>query len=201
MTRAPAPSRSPRPAPASRRRLPLPAWVCGIGLLVVAVDQATKAWAVAALDGQGRVALLGDLLGLVLVHNPGAAFSFLSGRTWLFTLIAAVVVVVVLRAARRVGSPAWAVALGLVLGGAVGNLVDRIVREPGPLRGHVVDFIDYGGRFVGNVADIAIVAAAVLIIVLTTRGVGVDGTMAAGPDPSAGPDQGRAPASDREEER
>jgi len=83
--------------------------------------------------------------------------------------------VVIIRTARRIGSRGWAWALGLLLGGSLGNLTDRMVREPGPGRGHVVDFIDYFGLFIGNVADIAIVGAAVLIGLLALRGIGVDG--------------------------
>ncbi|WP_420835744.1 signal peptidase II [Actinomyces ruminis] len=142
------------------------------------MDQLTKAWAVAALSDGRRVHLLGDWLTLVLLRNPGAAFSFATGQTWIFALIAIAVTVVVIRVSRRLGSMWWAVALGLVLGGAVGNLIDRLVRAPGVLRGHVVDFIDYGGWFVGNVADIAIVGAAVIIMVLSLRGRELDGSRA-----------------------
>jgi signal peptidase II len=84
-------------------------------------------------------------------------------------------VVFIVRAIGRLGSRGWAAALGLLLGGAVGNLVDRLAREPGFARGHVVDFIDYAGFFVGNVADIAVVTAAVLIALLSLRGIGLDG--------------------------
>ncbi|WP_136192225.1 signal peptidase II [Actinomyces ruminicola] len=156
-----------------RRRLAV-LWL--LALVVVVVDQATKAWAVATLSDGRRLHLLGDWLSLVLVRNPGAAFSFATGQTWIFALIAIAVTVVVVRVSRRLGSSWWAVALGLVLGGAVGNLIDRLVRAPGVLRGHVVDFIDYGGWFVGNVADIAIVAAAAVIMVLSLRGWEIDGT-------------------------
>jgi signal peptidase II len=110
------------------------------------------------------------------VFNPGAALSIATGMTWLLTIVATVVIVVVIRASRRIGSRAWAVALGLLLGGALGNLVDRLVREPGIARGHVVDFIAYADWFVGNVADIAIVSAAVLVVILAARGVHIDGT-------------------------
>ena len=96
--------------------------------------------------------------------------------TWVLTIVAAVVIVVVVRASRRIGSWAWAVALGLLLGGALGNLVDRLVREPGLARGEVVDFIAYADWFVGNVADIAIVSAAVLVVILAALGVHIDGT-------------------------
>ncbi|RAX19324.1 signal peptidase II [Actinomyces sp. Z5] len=149
-----------------------------LAVAVVAVDQLTKVWAVAALSDGHRVRVLGDWLTLTLLRNPGAAFSFATGQTWIFALIAIIVTVVVIRISRRLGSMWWAVALGLVLGGAVGNLIDRLVRAPGVLRGHVVDFIDYGGWFVGNVADIAIVGAAVIIMVLSVRGRELDGSRA-----------------------
>lgn len=148
----------------------------GIALTVVAVDLATKQIALAALTGSAPVRLVGDVLALRLIYNPGAAFSLAAGTTWVFTIIAVAVVAVILRIARRLGSPGWAVALGLLLGGAVGNLLDRLFRPPGFGVGHVVDFIDYAGLFVGNVADIAIVAAAAMIMVLTIRGTGVDGS-------------------------
>ncbi|MBE6481005.1 MAG: signal peptidase II [Actinomyces ruminicola] len=149
-----------------------------LALAVVGLDQLTKAWAVAVLSDGHRLRLLGDWLTLVLVRNPGAAFSFATGQTWIFALIAVIVTAVVIRASRRLGSLWWAVALGLVLGGAVGNLIDRLARAPGVLRGHVVDFIDYGGWFVGNIADIAIVGAAAVIMVLSLRGRELDGTRA-----------------------
>ena len=140
------------------------------------VDQLTKVWAVAVLEPRERTPLLGDLLGLQLVRNPGAALSIATGMTWVLTVVAVAVVVVIVRTSRRIGSAGWAVALGLLLGGALGNLVDRMLREPGPFRGHVIDFLAYGRLFVGNVADIAIVVAAVLVVWLTARGVHVDGT-------------------------
>ena len=102
-------------------------------------------------------------------------FSLGTGSTWLLTVVAVVVLVVIVRFSRRLGSLGWAWAFGLLLGGALGNLTDRLVREPGFGRGHVVDFIDYHDLFIGNVADIAIVAAAVLIALLALRGIGVDG--------------------------
>lgn len=160
--------------PARRRRLLITLTV--LASVVLVVDQLTKVWAEGALVVGERTPLVGDLLGLTLVHNAGAALSIATGMTWVLTLVATVVVVVVVRASRRIGSTAWAVALGLLLGGALGNLVDRFVREPGIARGHVVDFLAYGNFFVGNVADIAIVGAAGLIIVLALRGIGLDGS-------------------------
>jgi signal peptidase II len=147
-----------------------------IATVVLLADLVSKQAVLAGLTAGDVIALPGGFFSLRLVLNPGAAFSFATGMTWVFTLIAAAVVVVVVRVARRLDSRAWAVALGLLLGGAVGNLLDRLFRPPGFARGHVVDFIDYGGFFVGNVADIAIVVAAVLMGWLAVRGIGVDGT-------------------------
>lgn len=146
-----------------------------LAAFVVLVDQLTKEWALANLTEGVREPLLGDLLGLTLVFNPGAALSIASGTTWIFTLAAIGVSVAILRVAPRLGSRGWAVGLGLMLGGALGNLLDRLLREPGFAVGHVVDFIAYLDWFVGNVADIAIVAAAVLVVLLSLRGIGVDG--------------------------
>lgn len=173
--RAAGPARVARPAPPSGLVLLL--W--GVAIAVVTVDQLTKAWAMSALSDGHRIRVLGDVLGLVLVRNPGAAFSFATGQTWIFTMVAVVVTVIVIRVSRRLGTRWWAVTLGLILGGAVGNLIDRLVRDPGVFRGHVVDFIDYAGFFVGNVADIAIVGAAVAVIVLSLIGLEIDGTRGA----------------------
>ena len=159
------------------RRVPVTV-LWAVAVVVIVVDQITKQWALTALADGRHTALLGRALGLVLVRNPGAAFSFATGQTWIFALIAFLVVIIIIRVSRNLVSRSWAVALGLVLGGAVGNLIDRLLREPGFLRGHVIDFIDYGGYFVGNVADIAIVLAAAGIIILSLGGWEIDGTRA-----------------------
>ena len=167
-----------------------------MAVVIVVVDQISKQWALSALSDGQHTTLLGRALGLVLVRNPGAAFSFATGQTWIFALIASLVVVIIVRVSRNLASRSWAVALGLVLGGAVGNLIDRLLREPGFLRGHVIDFIDYGGYFVGNVADIAIVLAAAGIIVLSLGGWEIDGTRAGSrstPEPK-GADGSQTPA-------
>jgi signal peptidase II len=166
------------PRPSTSRRALVTA-LAVLAVLVVALDQVTKALAVARLQPDRPVPLVGDLLQLRITRNAGAAFSMGTGATWLLTLVAVVIVVVVLRSVRRLGSRGWALALGLLLGGAIGNLVDRLVREPGVGRGHVVDFIAYGHLFIGNVADIAIVAAAVLMALLSVRGIGLDGVRVA----------------------
>lgn len=192
------------PSRPARPRLVLGVLVLAAAVLVV--DQLTKEWALRTLTEGERSPLLGDLLGLTLLRNPGAALSFATGMTWVFTLAAVAVTVVVLRVSHRLGSRSWALALGLLLGGAVGNLVDRLTREPGFARGHVIDFIAYGDWFVGNVADIAIVAAAGLIVLLSLRGVGMDGSRAGqeGADASAadpsGTDASASDAGDQSDE-
>ena len=162
------------PTPARRRRLFL--LLAGIAVVTYLLDQLTKWGAVRALTDAEPRNLFGSFLRLELIRNPGAAFSIGTGNTWVLTIIAVVVLVVVIRVSRRLGSSGWAWALGLLLGGALGNLTDRIVREPGLGQGHVVDFLNYNGWFIGNVADIAIVSAAVLIGLLALTGRGVDGT-------------------------
>lgn len=175
------------PAPARRRRLVTVLVVLAVATL--ALDQATKAWALAALDEGVRRPVLGDLLGLQLLFNPGAALGIATGTTWLLTVVAITVVVVIVRVSRRLGSRGWTVALGLLLGGALGNLVDRMIREPGVARGHVVDFIAYADWFVGNVADIAIVVAAGMLMLLSLLGIRLDGTREGrGGDEEAAPD-------------
>jgi signal peptidase II len=162
-------------------------------VVAYAADQVTKIWAQNTLTTGEPVNVVGDHIRLNLIRNAGAAFSIGNGATWVMTLVACGVLVFILRTARRIGSSAWAVALGLLLGGSLGNLTDRMVRSPGPGRGQVVDFIDYFGFFIGNVADIAIVGAAAFIALLAMRGVGVDGARphqgrheAAAPDPQGG---------------
>lgn len=139
-------------------------------VVTVLADQGTKIWALAALTPGESVELLGRFLSLSLVRNPGAAFSLGDGMTWLLTAFALGVTIYVMVLIRRTTSRAWAVSLGFLLGGAVGNLIDRLFRQPGPGRGHVVDFIDYR-IFVGNVADIAIVVAAAVMAILAIRSV------------------------------
>lgn len=156
-----------------------------IAATVLAADIVTKVVAVAVLEGREPVELLGGLVYLQLIRNPGAAFSLVTGYTWLLTIVAIGVVVVIIRVARRLRSTGWAVALGLVLGGALGNLVDRIFRSPGPLRGEVVDMVSVFGpdgmRFpVFNLADSAIVTGGALLVLLALLGRELDGTRSSG---------------------
>ena len=146
-------------------------WVLAGAGAVVAIDQVTKAWAEVALGDGERIRLLGEFLSLRLVYNAGAALSIGSGYTVILTTVAIVVTGLIIRYARRLTSRWWPVVSDLVLGGAVGNLIDRLSRPPGFAVGHVVDFIDYNGWFVGNVADIAIVGGALAAVCLSLFGI------------------------------
>jgi signal peptidase II len=157
-----------------RSRLPL---LLGVAGLVLACDLVSKWLAVRELGDREPVELLGGLLTLRLVRNAGAAFGLAQGLTIAFTVVAAAVVVVILRLSRRLRSLPWAVALGLVLGGAVGNLVDRVFRAPAAGRGHVVDFLELPHWPVFNLADSAIVCGGILIVILSFRGLDPDGTV------------------------
>jgi signal peptidase II len=140
-------------------------------LVVVLVDQVTKACAVTFLENQNPVNIIGHWLQLSFARNPGAAFSFGTHATVIFTVLAAGASVFIVRLAPRVAHKNWAIVFGLILGGAVGNLIDRIVRTPGIFRGHVVDFIALPNYPLFNVADSAITCAAIAGIYLTIRGI------------------------------
>lgn len=147
---------------------------------VAGLDQATKAWATRALD-DGPVELAGDTVRLRLVRNSGSAFSLFTGWAPALAVVAVVLVVVLVRMGRRESDPWTALALALVLGGALGNLADRVFRDPGFLSGAVVDFVDLGWWPTFNVADSAITAGAIVLLIRGWRG----GT-AAGRDPADG---------------
>lgn len=148
-------------------RLPIVLAVAGV---VLALDVATKILAVAQLSHRASVVVVPHVLSLVLVRNPGAAFSLGTGTTIIFTGIALTISAVILRTARRLGSTGWAIALGGMLGGALGNLGDRLFRSPGVGRGHVIDFLQLPHWPVFNVADSCVVGAAALMVLLTLRG-------------------------------
>jgi signal peptidase II len=165
----------PEPAAGSLRRRTLPVLLV-VAAVAFALDLGTKCLVVAKMTPGEPVSIIGDVVRLVLIRNPGAAFSMATGMTWLLTLIAAAVVVGVIRIGRSLRSVGWAVGLGLVLGGAIGNLTDRLFRAPGPLQGHVVDFISVTKWWpVFNMADSAIVCGAILLVVLTVFGFEPDG--------------------------
>ena len=147
-------------------------------VLLLAGDIATKIAVVAYVEPGERVPLLGNGLFITLGRNSGAAFGLAEGATALLSLVAVAVIVVIARVARNLRSGPWALALGLLLGGATGNLVDRLVRAPGVLRGEVVDWIGVvDGRFpIFNLADSGITVGGVLAVLLAYRGLEVDGT-------------------------
>ncbi len=136
---------------------------CSTAVVIVMIDQATKAAALAELTEQERVPLLGDLLGLQLAFNPGAILSLGSGSTWLLTLIGVGASMLLLFAATRARTIWWAVGIGLILGGAIGNLIDRLFAPPGFGVGHVTDFLAYGDWFIGNLADVALGAGVIVL--------------------------------------
>ncbi|MFJ4623383.1 signal peptidase II [Streptomyces sp. NPDC088812] len=144
--------------------------------LTYTLDLGSKLVAVSRWEGQEPVAIAGRVLTLHVFRNSGAAFSTGQAFTAVFTAIAVAIVVVIVRVARRLQSLPWAVALGLLLGGALGNLTDRIFRAPGVFRGHVVDFISVEHFAVFNLADSAIVCGGALMVLLSIRGTSLDGS-------------------------
>jgi signal peptidase II len=161
-----------------------------IAVLVLAADAVSKAIVVAHLRPDQPVHLIGNVLMLWLTRNPGAAFSVGTGETVVFTVIAFAVIVYIARTARKLYSLGWAIALGLLLGGAMGNLSDRIFRAPGLFRGDVVDWIAVTRYYpIFNLADSAIVCGGILTVLLAMRGRHLDGTRAEAARPSAEAEQ------------
>jgi signal peptidase II len=136
----------------------------GLVAFWVVADQLTKLWAETELTLGVYIPVIGDYLGWRLVYNPGAAFGIAANFTWVLTIIAALAVIGIGWFSTRVTHPLWLVGTSALLGGAVSHLGDRLFREPGFAFGHIVDFIDYAGFFVGNVADIALVGGAAVLI-------------------------------------
>jgi signal peptidase II len=153
------------------RRLRL---LLSVAAVVLVLDIVTKVLAVKLLTPGQPVSIIGDTVTWTLVRNSGAAFSMATGYTWMLTVIAIGVVIGIFWMGRRLVSPWWAVGLGMILGGALGNLVDRFFRSPGPLRGHVVDFLSIGWWPVFNVADPSVVGGAILLVTLSVFGFDFD---------------------------
>ncbi len=159
----------------------MPLLLFAIALVIYAADQLSKNWVEANLPYGETVEVLGGFLQWHFVRNPGAAFSMATGQTWIFTILAAVVAGVILWQIRKLRSVPWAVFLGLLLGGVLGNLTDRLTREPGFPEGHVVDFILTPWMWLGfnpaiyNVADIGIVGGMLLFIAVTLFGFKIEG--------------------------
>jgi signal peptidase II len=159
--------------PARRRRI---AVLIGVAALAYALDLLSKIWVVHSLEHHEPINVLGHYLRFDAIRNAGAAFGFGQGMTIVFTVIAVGVIVVIARLSRRLYSAPWAVALGLLLGGAFGNLTDRVFRAPGGFQGRVVDFVAPEHFAVFNLADSAICVGGALIVLLSFRGVDPDGT-------------------------
>jgi signal peptidase II len=147
-----------------------------VGLVVLGLDQLTKVLALQQLTPGEPVNVVGSLLKFNLIRNPGAAFSLGTSYTPVISAIQIIVAVGVVWLSRRLGSVGWAVAFGFLFGGAVGNITDRIFREPSPFHGHVVDFLQTPHWAIFNVADMAVTSAAILLVIQTLRGIKLDGT-------------------------
>jgi lipoprotein signal peptidase len=164
---------TPLSAPTRPRRVGL---LLAVAAFVLVADVISKSIVVARMADHQPIRLLGGLLTITLTRNGGAAFSIGTSMTIVFTAIAVGVIVYILRTARNLRSIGWAVALGLLLGGATGNLLDRIFRAPGAFQGHVVDWIELPHWPVFNLADSSIVCAGVLVVLLALFGIRLDGT-------------------------
>ncbi|AJR18358.1 signal peptidase II [Pimelobacter simplex] len=160
-----------------------------VAVLVVVVDQVAKVLAVRHLTGEPDVEVVGEILQLHLTYNPGAAFSLGTRFTVVLSCLAITATLVVLWVSRRVVSPLWAVALGLLLAGIDGNLIDRLFRAPSPFRGHVVDFLMLPNWPIFNVADMSINVGVALILLQVFRGVGLDGQRVEKPQKGAKPEK------------
>jgi signal peptidase II len=151
--------------------------LAAVALVAYGLDQGAKYLVTTSLSLGETVPVLGEVLQLHYVTNPGAAFSLATGFTWVLSLVAVAVIVFIVWFARRIRSLAWATMFGLVLGGAFGNVTDRLFRPPGFGVGHVIDFIQvWGFPAIFNIADIAVVSAMGLFLLLSLRNVGLDGT-------------------------
>jgi signal peptidase II len=135
------------------------------------LDLATKLWAVSTLSHRSDIKVIGSFFKLTLVRNSGAAFSLAEGATIFLSIFGILFVCAILYFSPQITSKGWAVVLGLVMGGILGNLVDRIFREPGVLRGHVIDWMQLPNWPIFNIADSAIVIAALIAMVLTARNI------------------------------
>ncbi|UWX98254.1 signal peptidase II [Arthrobacter zhaoxinii] len=159
-----------------RARRGVPAFIMlAAAAAAVVLDQLTKFWVVRTMT-EGQVTdVLPPVLRWHFIRNPGAAFSIGTDYTWVFTIIMVLVSGFLIYLMFRVRSLAWATALGLVLGGALGNLTDRLFREPSFGQGHVVDFIAFPNFAIFNIADSCVVCGVILVCLLTLRGIGMDG--------------------------
>ena len=185
-TDADAPDRTPGRGRISVRALLL---LAAVAIGVYSIDQGSKFLITENLEIGDLVPVLGEVLQLHYVTNSGAAFSLASGFTWILSIVAGAVIVIIVIFAPRIRSLGWATMFGLVLGGALGNITDRLFREPSFGQGHVVDFIQvWGFPAIFNGADIAVVSSMGLFILLSLRGIGLDGTRTPMVKPTPKPD-------------
>lgn len=152
-------------------RLSPPRQIFTIAWALFVIDFLTKSWAVSYLSSRSPINLIGSYLRLTFVKNSGAAFGIATGGTIVLSLFAIGVGVTIVRYAAMINSRGWIVVMGLVLGGIMGNLTDRIFRSPGLLRGHVIDWIEIPHWPVFNIADSAIFVATVIAIYLSAKNV------------------------------
>lgn len=154
------------------------AWLLWLGVAAFAYvcDQLTKWWVTSTMVEGQTTPVIDGVLQWYFIRNPGAAFSIGENFTWFFTLIMAAVAVAIIVISRRISSLWWAIGLGLVLGGALGNLTDRLFRPPSFGMGHVVDFISFPNFAIFNMADMGVVGGVIVICLLTLLGIGLDGS-------------------------
>jgi signal peptidase II len=181
MTEAPSPDakqpdETAQPGRVRPRRAALFGLFAAIAVFAYVFDQLTKLWVTSTMTEGERIPVFPPLLHWFYIRNSGAAFSIGENVTWVFTIIMAAVSVAILLQLRKLGSLWWALALGLLLGGALGNLTDRLFRDPSFAMGHVVDFIQLPNFAIFNIADSAVVSAVVIICLLTLRGISLDGS-------------------------
>lgn len=151
-----------------------------VAAVVIVVDQITKAWAESALVEHVRQPFIGTFLQLHLLYNPGAAFSMFTNATWVFALFSTAICIAILTNAQKVRNTGWQIALGGVLGGAAGNLVDRLTNAPGFGRGLVVDFLELPYWPVFNIADSSVVISATAMVLMSLRGINYDSDSSSG---------------------
>lgn len=164
----------------------VPALIGLQALVWIVIDQWSKWWAESELESAQYVPLWGDYFGFRLVYNPGAAFGIGGDFTWILTLVAAVAVVGLVWYSLGTHHWLWAIGLGAMTGGAISHLGDRLFRDPGFALGHIVDFLDYAGFFVGNVADIGLVGGAMVLVLATLTGAPREGRLATNQSESEG---------------
>lgn len=145
-----------------------------VAAFVVLLDQVTKQLVTHTMNLGEIRPILGDFLKLHLIHNPGAAFSFLTGATWVFTILAGVVSVVIVRQSHKITNTYWMFAVGGILGGALGNFIDRLTNVPGFAVGHVIDFIEIPYWPIFNIADSSIFVSSISLVFLTYKGISMN---------------------------